>query len=101
MVILLDTYTNKKHYAKHIEDWGNHWASMIKTKDGMKLKKMFIKTRFEIVEDEFDPLHQLPEIIEKEIVKVPPNKEYNSTGDSCFNLGCLKAIEIIKKGRFL
>ena len=38
--------------------------------------------------------------IEKEMVKVPPNKEYNSTGDSCFNLGCLKAIEIIKKERF-
>lgn len=38
--------------------------------------------------------------IEKEMVKVPPNKEYNSTGDSCFNLGCLKAIEIIKKEKF-
>jgi hypothetical protein len=39
--------------------------------------------------------------IEKEMIKVPPNKEYNSTGDSCFNLGCLKAIEFIKKGRVL
>ena len=39
--------------------------------------------------------------IEEEMVKVPPNKAYNSTGDSCFNLGCLKAIEIIKKGKVL
>ena len=46
LITLIDTYTNKKHYAKTVEDWGNHWASMVKTKEGMKLKKMFIKTRF-------------------------------------------------------
>ena len=46
MTTLIDTYTNKKHCAKTVEDWGNHWASMVKAKEGMKLKKMFIKSRF-------------------------------------------------------
>jgi hypothetical protein len=65
-------------------------------KNGIKYNAMAINISGQIL----DFKKVLIKKLEKEMVKVPPNKEYNSTGDSCFNLGCLKAIEIIKKRRF-
>ena len=66
-------------------------------KKGVKYEAMAVNISREIL----DFKKALIKKINEEMVKVPPNKEYNSTGDSCFNLGCLKAIEIIKKRRVL